>query len=205
LNRYLYTANNPINAVDPTGNQAFVEYSEANQNAEEEGAVAEPVGEEFASEAKTLVDETDLLLRNAGHLGEDTTNLLNIKGSPAPGDWSDYVAPNRIEDVEAAFKYEPQAIKLDEPLTAYRYWSNPDLQVGHWLTLNPNLSPAEARALLALPNENLATHVTSFIIPKDVIVLIGTVAEQTTTVGFGTYAIGGGFQIYLPDLSVLIH
>jgi len=101
--------------------------------------------------------------------------------------------------------YEPQAIKLDEPLTAYRYWSNPDLQVGHWLTLNPNLSPAEARALLALPNENLATQVTSFIIPKDVIVLIGTVAEQTTTVGFGTYAIGGGFQIYLPDLSVLIH
>lgn len=31
INRYGYGANNPINAIDPHGMQAFVEYSEANQ------------------------------------------------------------------------------------------------------------------------------------------------------------------------------
>jgi RHS repeat-associated protein len=39
IDRYVYTANNPIAAVDPGGLQAFVEYSEANQTSEEERVV----------------------------------------------------------------------------------------------------------------------------------------------------------------------
>ncbi|MFZ3080711.1 MAG: RHS repeat-associated core domain-containing protein [Bellilinea sp.] len=38
IDRYVYTANNPINFVDPQGLQAFVEYSEANQTSQEEAA-----------------------------------------------------------------------------------------------------------------------------------------------------------------------
>jgi len=32
IDRYVYTANNPINAIDPAGNQAFVECSFNNEN-----------------------------------------------------------------------------------------------------------------------------------------------------------------------------
>ncbi|MHB8113352.1 MAG: RHS repeat-associated core domain-containing protein, partial [Bellilinea sp.] len=34
IDRYVYTANNPINAIDPAGNQAFVEYSLNNEKSE---------------------------------------------------------------------------------------------------------------------------------------------------------------------------
>ena len=75
LNRYIYGMDNPVNAIDPSGYQALVEY-EVDQNPEKT-AVTEKAGEEFASEAQTLVDETDALINNAGSLGEETTSALN--------------------------------------------------------------------------------------------------------------------------------
>jgi len=45
-----------------------------NEEKEGEGAALEPAGKEFESTAKSLVDETDALLRNAGHPGDDTIN-----------------------------------------------------------------------------------------------------------------------------------
>jgi hypothetical protein len=89
-------------------------------------------------------------------------------------------------------------------LTAYRYWSNPASETGNWLTLNPNLTPEEARALLSLPNNNLAVNTTEFIIPEDTVIVIGDAASQVAEEWAGSYAIGGGFQIYVPNLSVLI-
>jgi RHS repeat-associated protein len=41
LNRYVYTANNPVNLRDLSGHQAFVEYEELNQDSEEEAAPEE--------------------------------------------------------------------------------------------------------------------------------------------------------------------
>ncbi|HEU0296345.1 MAG TPA: RHS repeat-associated core domain-containing protein [Anaerolineales bacterium] len=85
LNRYVYTADNPINAMDPTGLSAFIEYSVANEESEEEGAALEPVGKKFASEADEAVtklfnelddDFWNALSRNAGDLGEETVNTL---------------------------------------------------------------------------------------------------------------------------------
>ena len=95
-------------------------------------------------------------------------------------------------------------ITLKENVNVYRYWSDTKKQRGNWTTLNPTLSPEEVRAFLALPNENYAFGVTQFIIPQGTTVLAGKVAEQQSDDWFGAYAIGGGFQIYIPDNSVLL-
>ncbi|MGC1377270.1 MAG: polymorphic toxin-type HINT domain-containing protein, partial [Anaerolineales bacterium] len=56
LNRYTYTANNPVNFIDPLGLQAFAEYTFLTQNDEEAAAAAE--GEAYAEEGDALLDET---------------------------------------------------------------------------------------------------------------------------------------------------
>lgn len=67
-----------------------------------------------------------------------------------------------------------------------------------------DLSPEDARAMLALPNDNWATDTSRFVIPKGNTVFIGTVASQVDDVElFGSYAVGGGFQIYVPDPNIL--
>ena len=103
-----------------------------------------------------------------------------------------------------AFDGEGVAVKLNNTVTVYRYWSQAGREIGRWATVYSNLSPAEARALLALPDENLATHVTEFVIQKDAVVIVGKTASQTMAPWAGPYAVGGGIQIYIPDPSVLL-
>lgn len=77
-------------------------------------------------------------------------------------------------------------------------------EIGHWVTLNPNLTPDEARKLLALPESNLAVNVTQLTIPAGTTVLFGEAAEQNAAEWAGLYAVGGGLQIYVPDKAVII-
>ena len=104
----------------------------------------------------------------------------------------------------SGFDGDPTAITLKENISVYRYWSDISGERGRWATLDPNLSPEQARALLALPNDNYASSVTQFIIPEGTTVLVGKVAEQTSAEWSGAYALGGGIQVFIPDKSVLL-
>jgi len=58
--------------------------------------------------------------------------------------------------------------------------------------------------MLALPNNNPATNITAFGIPKDVVIIVGKASSKITKNWAGPYAVGGGIQIYVPDPSVLL-
>ncbi len=107
--------------------------------------------------------------------------------------------------VSRAFRGESRAISLTEDLVVYRYWGNKAPETGSpWFSAKQYAKPGNARRYLALPEGNTAQNVTEFRIPADTTVLRGKVASQAGEVGFGSYATGGGVQIYLPDPSVAI-
>ncbi len=134
--------------------------------------------------------------------GDEVIDLLKM-GSPAHENWTDYVPEEFHGHIISGFDGEPVAITLNESVSVYRYWSNIDGDRGRWVTLDPNLSPEDARSLLALPDENYASNVTQFVIPEGTTILVGKAAEQTTADWAGAYAIGGGFQIFIPDKNIL--
>ncbi len=112
--------------------------------------------------------------------------------------WVDSIPKSYQKQVVGAFDGAGYAVRLQKDLIVYRYWGD-NMRTNLWFTTNPNLSPGEARALLALPDSNTAIHVTAFCLPKDTTIIIGKVAGQTAAGWAGPYAIGGGFQIYLPE------
>jgi hypothetical protein len=124
---------------------------------------------------------------------------------PTSQKWTKYIPEDYHDDLLSTFSDEPISITLSDDVIVYRYWSG-DLrtETGRWVTLNPNLSPEEARKLLALPDSNLANNITQFTIPAGTTILLGEAAEQTSASWAGAYALGGGLQMYLPDPSVLI-
>ncbi len=126
-------------------------------------------------------------------------------GELAPEPWTEYVPLKFQEDVIPAFEGQSAiAVKLNDMATVYRYWGGKSPEVEPWATVYSKLSPGEARSLLALPDKNPAINITEFGIPKDVVIIVGKAANQVTADWAGPYAIGGGIQIYIPDLSVLL-
>jgi RHS repeat-associated protein len=114
-----------------------------------------------------------------------------------------YIPAADAEDVSVAFA-DMHVGYADENVTAYRYTSPSSNPPGHWLSPDPNLTPDQARATLALPNANTAKQVTKYIIPKTNNYIYGSAAGQTGASWAGPYAVGGGPQIYIPDFSILI-
>jgi hypothetical protein len=136
--------------------------------------------------------------------GEDIIDVYQ-SGHLAKTDLSEIIPTAHYDDVITAFEGLPSAITLDKDITVYRYWSGDDIkEIGNWVSLDSSLTPDEARNILALPDTNLAVNVTELTIPAGSTVLLGEAAEKTTADWAGSYAIGGGLQIYIPDKSILI-
>lgn len=171
-------------------------------------AVADEIGDQLkrlGPEALEIVqrygdDGAEILLTHG-----DEVILLLDQGIPSSKKWMEYIPTEYLDEIRATFTGEPIAITLSHDTVVYRYWSgNPKTEVGRWVTLDPNLTPEEARKLLALPNSNLADNISQFTIPAGTTIIVGEATEQTSSVWAGAYATGGGLQIYLPDPSVLV-
>jgi hypothetical protein len=126
-------------------------------------------------------------------------------GEPAPKPWTEYVPAKYQEQVLSAFDRQAAiAVKLNNTTTVYRYWGDKAFESGSpWYTLDPSLEPGFARSLLALPEGNSAVHVSQFAVPANTVIVLGKAASQVGVKGFGSYAIGGGIQLYVPDPSIV--
>jgi hypothetical protein len=112
--------------------------------------------------------------------------------------WKSIVEKSKWGIIETAFKGDSMVYQAMKDLHVFRRYSG-ELKVSPWFSLKPYVYPGNARRYLALPDKNLATNVAEFIIPKDTKFVFGKVASQISDSLFGSHAVGGGLQIYLPD------
>ena len=117
--------------------------------------------------------------------------------------WKTIVDKEYWDIVERAFKGDPKVIELTDNLKVFRRYGGASLATGSpWFSPQPYVRGGNARRYLALPNTNLASDVAEFIIPKGNKILVGTAASKSFDDLFGSKAVGGGLQIYLPDPSI---
>ena len=102
---------------------------------------------------------------------------------------------------QATLKYS------DGEMIFYRRWGEGAEKTGKWLSPTKYEKPGNAKRYLALPNNNSAENLTAFKIEKGTPYIEGKVASQIDDLEtFGSYAEGGGTQIYIlhEDLDKLI-
>jgi len=105
----------------------------------------------------------------------------------------DNVPPDFQRSVREAFTSNAKVTKLTEDMTVYRYHGGVSDPKNFWVTPNQYSNPSSS---LALPPGNSTQYMSTFTIPKGTTILQGSVAPN-----FGQT--GGGYQIYLPNPSVL--
>ncbi len=116
------------------------------------------------------------------------------------------VVPERYRaSIARAFEGTPGVETLREDLIVYRRWGGKAVETGSpWFAQKPYVRPGAAQRYLALPSGNTAENMTAFRILAGTTILRGNAATQVGEVGFGSRAVGGGVQIYVPDPSVAI-
>ena len=107
---------------------------------------------------------------------------------------SRHVNPVFQQNVKNAFADDIKVTTLKQDTIVYRYHGGESKGISYWYTPNKTSNPAKD---LALPEGNPYKYMDTFIIPKGTTILEGTVAPN-----FGQ--IGGGYQFYVPDPTILI-
>ena len=104
---------------------------------------------------------------------------------------------NFRDEVINAFDGAKELKYSDGEKLFYRRWGGGGKESGSWLSTE-QLSVDEAKRLLALPNNNTAQNLTVFKLKKGTPYIEGKVASQVDNLeSFGSYATGGGNQIYI--------
>ncbi|WP_278278683.1 polymorphic toxin-type HINT domain-containing protein [Acetivibrio saccincola] len=142
------------------------------------------------------VTEQGVLVHNAKNYDGNGNTGVGNKGTRSTVD--DFIKanvnPNFQQNVKNAFTSDAKATTLTKDLTVYRYHGGTSSGKSYWYTPNLTSNPA---ADLALPAGNTYQYVDTYIIPKGTTILEGTVAPN-----FGQP--GGGYQIYVPNPTVVI-
>ncbi len=97
------------------------------------------------------------------------------------------------DDVRKAFTSDAKVTTLTKDLTVYRYYGNGANPKSFWVTPYQYSDPISK---LALPPVNSVGNMATYTIPKGTTILEGTVARNFEQ-------LGGGYQIYIPDPSLL--
>ena len=83
-----------------------------------------------------------------------------------------------------------------QDITVYRYYGGSAGELSYWVTPYQYSDPA---SMLALPPTNTAEYIQTYIVPEGTQILKGSVAAQLQW-----EQLGGGYQFYVPNPSVLI-
>jgi len=108
---------------------------------------------------------------------------------------------HKYKNTRGSFKGEVLQIKLKEPLVVHRRAGGKSDEKGHWFSLKKYRSGAIARRFSALPNNNSGRMRNSYLIPAGSTIFIGKAASRTKEQWAGSYATGGGIQIYAPKFG----
>jgi len=232
LDRYAYSNNSPVVYTDPSGHSAwegdggdytwqdiahdaYIEKRLPIDELERNHAIAETILYGGTEAAVSVLFEPADWGFTIYHCIQGECSVIGLAFMVLPGlsgsagkllddiPWKAVVDPGAEEIVEGAFKEIPKVVELTEDTKVYRYWTEGMREVSYWVSPTRYVRPGNARRFLALPESNLATNVTEFIIPKGTKILIGQAASKVDDfVTFGEHAVGGGIQFYVPILSV---
>ncbi len=163
----------------------------------ESGKAAAAVAAEVGRELDPSSDRVTAALMRVVNQGEEMAVAANAVAPRSPLE----VVPEKYRGaVGRAFEGTPIAETLQEDLIAYRRWGGKASETGSpWYSTTRYQRPGNARRDLALPEGNNAENLTVFQIPKGTTILRGKAASLAGEPGFGTNAVGGGQQIFLPD------
>lgn len=161
----------------------------------------EILGDQFYQELMMSIPQLSSAAAGAGFsaLVSGGGRVLGAVRSSA-GNWMEHVPAKYQGSVANAFAGTPVAGETTQDITVYRHWGGGASETGSpWFSPKPYVRPGNAQRYLALPLSNSAQNISVFMIPSGTTVIVGKVAPQTSY--FGSQAVGGGTQVYLPNPS----
>lgn len=108
------------------------------------------------------------------------------------------------EEIRASFKDGAELVTLTEDMHVYRYWGGTSSERGNFYYTRIYTDRIKARKYLSLPNGNTSGNVTFYKIPKGTTIISGYAASMIENKDYGSYATGGGKQIYINDVLIPI-
>ena len=208
LNLYGYVANDPVNLVDPDGNQArrpptarapssmppissqLAARQIARWNAAGRQIDSNYRGYEYVGNATSAGASQAREMFGRAQAAQADRNGINLAGEQPGAQYQTNLLSGPGAGAQQAWSGTINSQSASSSFTAYRVFGGEASQLGSWLSPTPPTSSAAARGALALPPGNTATSCCAVTVPA------GTMYQSGTAAGaFGQS--GGGQQIQL--------